>query len=51
MAGEFRMFVAGTWAESESGAAFEATSPATGEVIGTVPEGTRADATVVLNLR
>jgi acyl-CoA reductase-like NAD-dependent aldehyde dehydrogenase len=38
------MHVAGEWVESESGATFEATSPATGEVIGTIPEGTRADA-------
>src|ERR671938_1993138 len=38
------MYVAGEWVESESGARSEATSPATGEVIGTVPEGTREDA-------
>ena len=38
------MYVAGEWTESESGARSEATSPATGEAIGTVPEGTRADA-------
>ena len=38
------MYVAGAWAESESGARMEATSPATGEAIGSVPEGTRADA-------
>ncbi len=37
------MYVAGAWTESESGARMEATSPATGEKIGTVPEGTRAD--------
>ena len=36
--------VGGAWAESESGARFEATSPATGESLGTVPEGTREDA-------
>jgi acyl-CoA reductase-like NAD-dependent aldehyde dehydrogenase len=35
------MHIAGEWVESESGATFEATSPATGEVIGTIPEGTR----------
>jgi acyl-CoA reductase-like NAD-dependent aldehyde dehydrogenase len=40
----FRMYVAGTWTASESGAVFEATSPATGAVIGTIPEGTREDA-------
>src|SRR5919198_2686508 len=38
------MHIAGEWVESESGATFEATSPATGEVIGTIPEGTREDA-------
>ncbi len=37
------MYVAGSWVESESGGRMDATSPATGEVIGTVPEGTRAD--------
>src|ERR1700688_1335595 len=39
-----KMFVDGKWTESESGALFEATSPATGEVIAQVPKGTRADA-------
>jgi len=38
------LFVGGAWAPSESGATFEATSPSSGEVIATVPEGTRADA-------
>ena len=38
------MYVGGAWTESESGAVTEATSPATGETIGTVPEGTREDA-------
>ena len=38
------MFVGGAWTESESGAATEATSPATGETIGTIPEGTQEDA-------
>ena len=38
------MVIGGAWAESESGARIEATSPATGETIGTVPEGTREDA-------
>src|SRR5450759_3419444 len=39
-----KMFVDGKWTESESGQLFEATSPATGEVIAQVPKGTRADA-------
>ena len=38
------MVIGGAWAESESGARFEATSPATGESLGTLPEGTREDA-------
>jgi succinate-semialdehyde dehydrogenase/glutarate-semialdehyde dehydrogenase len=38
------MFVDGKWTESEGGSVFEANSPSTGEVIGTVPEGTREDA-------
>jgi acyl-CoA reductase-like NAD-dependent aldehyde dehydrogenase len=39
-----QMFVAGEWQPSRSGHTFEATSPATGEVIGTVPDGDRNDA-------
>ena len=38
------MYVAGAWVESGSGARIVATSPATGEGIGSVPEGTRDDA-------
>ena len=38
------MYVGGTWVEGESGARMDATSPATGERIGSVPEGTRSDA-------
>jgi acyl-CoA reductase-like NAD-dependent aldehyde dehydrogenase len=41
---DYSMYVAGAWVESESGGRIEATSPATGESIGTVPEGTRDDA-------
>ncbi len=41
---DYPMFVAGEWRDSESGARMEATSPATGESLGTVPEGTREDA-------
>ena len=39
-----KMFVDGRWVDSESGKHFDATSPATGEVIAQVPKGTRADA-------
>jgi acyl-CoA reductase-like NAD-dependent aldehyde dehydrogenase len=38
------MHIGGEWVESESGGTLEATSPATGEVIATFPEGTREDA-------
>ena len=40
---DYSMYLAGEWATGESEARMEATSPATGEQIGTVPEGTRAD--------
>ena len=40
----YSMYLAGEWTSSESGARIEAVSPATGEVIGSVPEGTREDA-------
>jgi len=39
-----QMFVAGEWRSSLSGETFEATSPATGERIATVPQGDREDA-------
>jgi succinate-semialdehyde dehydrogenase/glutarate-semialdehyde dehydrogenase len=41
---DYPMVIGGAWAESESGGRSEATSPATGESLGTVPEGTREDA-------
>jgi acyl-CoA reductase-like NAD-dependent aldehyde dehydrogenase len=37
------MFVDGAWTGSQSGATFTADSPATGETIGEIPEGTRED--------
>jgi succinate-semialdehyde dehydrogenase/glutarate-semialdehyde dehydrogenase len=39
-----QMFVGGKWIASTSGETFEATSPATGELIGSVPQGDRDDA-------
>jgi acyl-CoA reductase-like NAD-dependent aldehyde dehydrogenase len=44
MVDELKMHIDGKWVDSESGQVFKATSPSTGEVIGTIPEGTRADA-------
>jgi succinate-semialdehyde dehydrogenase/glutarate-semialdehyde dehydrogenase len=38
------MFVNGNWRPSTSGETFEATSPATGELIATIPQGDRDDA-------
>jgi succinate-semialdehyde dehydrogenase/glutarate-semialdehyde dehydrogenase len=40
-----QMFVGGDWQPSASGETFDATSPATGELIATVPQGDRGDAT------
>ena len=39
-----QMFVGGAWQPSASGETFESISPATGELIGTVPQGDRDDA-------
>jgi succinate-semialdehyde dehydrogenase/glutarate-semialdehyde dehydrogenase len=39
-----QMFVSGQWRPGASGETFDATSPATGETIGTVPQGDRDDA-------
>ena len=39
-----RMWIDGVWTDAEDGAEFDATSPSTGEVVGTVAEGTRGDA-------
>ncbi|HEY8679057.1 MAG TPA: aldehyde dehydrogenase family protein [Candidatus Dormibacteraeota bacterium] len=39
-----KMFIGGRWVDSEGGETFEATSPATGDVIAQIPKGTRADA-------
>jgi acyl-CoA reductase-like NAD-dependent aldehyde dehydrogenase len=40
----YPMYIDGEWVESESGGQMDAISPSTGQLIGTVPEGTRADA-------
>ncbi len=41
---DYAMYVGGEWTDAGSEGRMEATSPATGETIGTVPEGTREDA-------
>ncbi len=38
------MYIDGQWTDARSGASFEVTNPATGEVIGTVPDGGADDA-------
>lgn len=44
MADALAMYIGGSWVASQDGATFDAVAPATGEVIATLPEGTRADA-------
>ncbi|MFQ5971137.1 MAG: aldehyde dehydrogenase family protein [Alphaproteobacteria bacterium] len=39
-----KMFIGGEWIESEGGETFDATNPASGAVIATLPKGTRTDA-------
>jgi succinate-semialdehyde dehydrogenase/glutarate-semialdehyde dehydrogenase len=39
------MYINGEWVEAIDGGAFEVTNPATGEVLGSVPDGSSADAT------
>ncbi len=43
------MFVGGGWKPSASGATFDATSPATGELIAAVPQGDREDARAAIS--
>jgi len=44
------MFVGGAWRPSASGETFEATSPVTGDVIGSIPQGDRSDAQAAVGL-
>ena len=44
MPDDLKLLIGGEWADSASGATFEATSPSTGEVIARVPQGAREDA-------
>ena len=43
------MFINGEWVEAHSGTSFDVTNPATGEVIGTMPDGGAADATAAVD--
>ncbi len=44
-----QMYVGGEWRASFSGETFESISPATGELIGTVPQGNRSDAQAAID--
>ena len=44
-----KMFVGGSWQPSASGETFDAISPATGELIATIPQGDRRDATPAID--
>ena len=44
-----QMYVGGEWRASLSGETFESISPATGELIGTVPQGNRSDAQAAID--
>ena len=41
---EYRQFIGGEWVDAADGATFEDRDPFTGEVVATVPAGTREDA-------
>src|SRR5947207_9380405 len=41
---QVRLFIGGQWRDASDGKAFEQVSPATGQVIGAVSDGTREDA-------
>src|SRR5436305_5872048 len=43
-----QMFLAGSWQASASGETFDATSPATGELIAAIPQGDRDDARLAI---
>jgi len=46
---EVEVFINGEWVDAVSGATFEVTNPATGEVIGQVPDGGADDATLAID--
>jgi len=43
------MYINGEWVDAQSGATFEVTNPATGEVLGQMPDGSAADATLAID--
>jgi succinate-semialdehyde dehydrogenase/glutarate-semialdehyde dehydrogenase len=44
-----RLLVGGKWTEAEAGARFDVTNPATGEVVGSMPDGTAADVAAAIH--
>ena len=46
---EYAMFVDGAWRPARSGETAASTSPATGETLGTVPQGDRGDARAAID--
>jgi succinate-semialdehyde dehydrogenase/glutarate-semialdehyde dehydrogenase len=44
-----QLLIGGEWAESESGIRFDVTNPATGEVVGSMPDGTDADVVLAID--
>ena len=43
------MFINGQWVDAIDGGTFAVTNPATGDVIGSVPDGGAADATAAID--
>ena len=46
---EVNVFIDGAWVESNSGKTFDVTNPATGDLLGTVPDGDATDATKAID--
>src|SRR5262245_57184332 len=44
-----QLLIGGEWVDAESDERFDVTNPASGEVVGTVPNGTEADVTAAID--
>ena len=44
-----QLLIGGEWVESESGARFDVTDPATGDVVGSVPDATDRDVLLAID--
>jgi acyl-CoA reductase-like NAD-dependent aldehyde dehydrogenase len=49
MSEHVQLWIDGRWSDADGGVTFEATSPSTGAVIGTIAEGTRTDAQAAID--